>query len=274
MLTDVIRANVEVHTRMAASYNATEPHFRPENQQKVRRTLEAVRERAPGGKMLDLGCGTGFLIGLAADVFDEIHGVDVTQAMLDKVDLSSGKVTLHNGPAENVPFDDDSFDVVTAYSFIHHTEDYSAVIAEGYRVLREGGVMYIDLEPNKLFWQAIAEIADSDSEDLSATVQREVDAVLHTDAKVEAEYGIPQHAFRLAEFTKAVLGGIDPQELEETARNLGFSACEVTPQWYLGQGAVMHGQSPANAEIVERYLRQLGPLSLHLFKYLQCILVK
>ena len=74
MSSDVIRANVEVHSRMVEVY-AKEPHFRPENQAKVRGVLADLRTRAKGGKLLDLGCGTGFIINLARDLFDEIHGV-------------------------------------------------------------------------------------------------------------------------------------------------------------------------------------------------------
>ena len=49
-----------------------------------------------GENILDVGCGTGFIINLSKDLFDELHGVDATQAMLDKVDLSSGNIILHN----------------------------------------------------------------------------------------------------------------------------------------------------------------------------------
>lgn len=267
----VIDANIEVHTRMAASYNSSEPHFRPENQAKVHQRLAEVRNRAPGGRMLDLGCGTGFLIRLADDLFDEIHGVDITQAMLDEVDVTSGRVFVRRSIAETVPFDDASFDVVTAYSFIHHTADYSLVLKEAFRVLKPGGMLYIDLEPNKRFWIAIDEVAGRQITDLSPIVQREVDSVLHTDEQVERDYGIPQETFRQAEFTKAILGGIDPDELHAACVDAGFTECSVRPDWFLGQGAVMHGQSFEAADTVDEYLRQLGPLGMPLYKYLWCV---
>src|SRR5688572_19404058 len=100
MRSEVIRANIDVHSRMADSYNTAEPHFRPENQAKVRKLLEDLRRRSGNNRLLDLGCGTGFILGLAKDLFEELHGVDVTQAMLDKVDRSSGNIHLHNAPAE------------------------------------------------------------------------------------------------------------------------------------------------------------------------------
>ena len=153
-MSDVVRSNVEVHTRMADSYER-EPHFRPENKAKVRDNLLRVAERTGTSRMLDIGCGTGFVISLLADTFDEIHGIDPTPAMMEKVDRSRGNIVLHEGVAEELPFEDASFDLVTAYSVLHHLADHRPALAEAARVLRPGGVLYVDLEPNRLFWRAI-----------------------------------------------------------------------------------------------------------------------
>jgi ubiquinone/menaquinone biosynthesis C-methylase UbiE len=273
MSSSVVEANIEVHTRLASSYNQ-EPHFRPENQAKVRGVLETLRRRCSGGKMLDLGCGTGFLIALARDLFEEIHGVDVTQAMLDLVDRSSGNITLHRVAAEHLPFPDASFDLVTAYSFIHHTHDYWAVLAEACRVLKPGGICYVDLEPNKAFWDAVSALPSGKAPELSAIVRKARDSVTETDAQIERDFGIPRETFQTAEYSKAILGGIDAEEMKRRAPSLGFSSCTVRTEWFLGQGEVMHGHSFEEAARVEEYLRTVAPLADHLFKYLQIILVK
>lgn len=270
----VIEANIEVHSKMASTYNELEPHFRPENQAKVRGKLETLAKRVGGGKLLDLGCGTGFIVHLARDLFKEVHGVDVTQAMLDRIDKSSGNVFVHRGPAETVPFPDGSFDAVSAYSFIHHTEDYWKVLAEAARVLRPGGVCYIDLEPNKAFWTAVEALPQGEAPELSAVVRKARDSVTAVDAQVEKDFGIPQETFRAAEYSKAVLGGIDPAEVLARYKALGFSSVTVRHEWYLGQGEVMHGKSFDEAAKVEDYLRTVLPLSAHLFKYLELIFVK
>jgi ubiquinone/menaquinone biosynthesis C-methylase UbiE len=270
---DTKEANRRVHAHLASTYNSHEPHFRPENQQKVKGRLEQLRRDVPGGKLLDIGCGTGFIIHLAADVFDEIHGVDITPEMMAQVDKSRGNITLHEASAEKLPFDDASFDAITAYSFLDHLEDVSAMFREAARVLRPGGRAYIDLCPNRLFWQALRDIAPRDSNDLSDIVARERHMVLENAAEVEAQYGLGAEIFKRAEPGK-LRGGIDHVEIEAKAKDAGFRQCETLFDWFLGQGAVMHGQSFADATIVESYLRRAAPLTRHLFKYLCFFMTK
>ena len=75
---EAIKANIYVHAFLAnaGEYNKS-PHFRPENQEKVRNILlrltAACREK---NKVIDFGCGTGFMIHLMHDLFKEVHGAD------------------------------------------------------------------------------------------------------------------------------------------------------------------------------------------------------
>jgi ubiquinone/menaquinone biosynthesis C-methylase UbiE len=269
---DVVRSNVEVHTRMADSYDRDEPHFRPENREKVRRNLLRVAERTGTGRLLDIGCGTGFVISLLADTFDEVHGIDPTRAMLDKVDTSPGNITLQEGVAEDLPFPDASFDLVTAYSVLHHLADHRPVLAEVARVLRPGGVFYVDLEPNRAFWQAVDQAErtyGNRTEELDEIVVRELRAVLHVEDDVKDRFEIDPAVFRAAEYIKSHLGGFEPSEFEADARAAGFSRCETTHEWFLGQAVLMHGPSPEDAATVEEHLRRALPVSAPLFKYLR-----
>jgi ubiquinone/menaquinone biosynthesis C-methylase UbiE len=258
---------------MADRYDAEEPHFRPENQEKVRKRLEQLRARVPGGRLLDVGCGTGFIIHLALGVFDEIHGVDITPAMMARVRTGEGNITLHRAPAERIPLPDASFDAASAYSFMDHVADEGAVLREVARVLKPGGVFYVDLVPNRLFWTAVSGLDRARSHEFSDIVARELAMVRDNDKKVEQQFGIAAETFRDAEPGKKQ-GGIDPAAFKTVALASGFSGCEITFDWFLGQGAVMHGQSFADADVIDAYLRRAAPLTGHLYKYLMFQLVK
>jgi hypothetical protein len=140
-------------------------------------------------------------------------------------------------------------------------------------VLRPGGLFYIDLEPNKLFWQSMVSL-ESKGGSYSAILSREIDSVLHTDESVEHEFDIASQTFKDAEPIKSVLGGFDPEEFERDAIEAGFSACEVTLDWYAGQGSILHGESEEAMNIVDSYLRRVLPLSAHLYKYIRFVCVK
>jgi ubiquinone/menaquinone biosynthesis C-methylase UbiE len=252
---------------LASAYNTSEPHFRPENQQKVKARLAQLRLDVPGGHLLDIGCGTGFIIHLAADIFDEIHGIDITPEMMAQVNLSSGNITLQEASAESLPFPDGSYDAVTAYSFLDHLEDVSLMFKEVARVLRPGGRAYIDLCPNRLFWDAHRDIDPADVAGLSDIVARERHMVLENAEEIETQYGLAADVFRQAEPGK-LRGGIDHRDIEARAKAAGFRACDTVFDWFLGQGAIMHGQSFADAAVIDAYLRRGMPLTQHLFKYL------
>ena len=243
----------------------------PRTRRRSERTCSRSRERVGTGRLLDVGCGAGFVIGLMRDVFDEIHGIDPTKAMLDRVDTSSGNITLHEGVAEELPFEDSSFDLVTAYSVLHHLADHRPVLAEVARVLRPGGVFYVDLEPNRAFWRAIEDLArrTDDPADLDEIVRRELRAVLHVAEDVSERFAIAPETFRSAEHIKSELGGFDADEFTRDARAAGFRSCASEYEWFLGQGVLIHGPSPEDAGVVERHLRRLLPLTASLFKYLR-----
>jgi ubiquinone/menaquinone biosynthesis C-methylase UbiE len=226
-----------------------------------------LRGRVCGGKLLDVGCGTGFITNLATEFFDEIHGVDITPAMIAKVPRDSGKVALHIAQAEAMPFPEACFDAVTAYSFVDHVSDQSALLREVARVLKPGGIFYADLVPNRLFWKALSPLGTNKDARFSDIVAREVAMVTENDRKVEQQFGIAPEIFRRAEPGKED-GGIDPVEFSLNAVKAGFKSCEPTFEWFLGQGAIMHGHSFGDAAVVEAYLRRAAPLTSQLFKYI------
>lgn len=275
---EAIKANIYVHAFLAnaGEYNKS-PHFLPENQEKVRNILlRLTAECVETQKVIDFGCGTGFMIHLMRDLFAEVHGVDITQDMMKQVDLSSGNVVLHESLAENTPFADGTFDFATAYSFMDHLVDYRAFLKEAYRVLKAGGVFYSDLNPNRDFIMAIAgaERLAGGVLPITPVVNREIQGALHNGEHYQQNYGMNAELLEKAEPIKTHNKGFSAVEVLEAAREIGFSDCRVEFEWFLGQARVMHEQSRADADTVEQYLNAVLPVSSHLFKYLRFVFVK
>ena len=109
--------------------------------------IEPVLEAAaigPSDRVVDVGCGTGFLLLGAARRASQVVGVDVTPAMLaeakrrvDEAGLTN--VTLREATAEALPFADQRFDVALTRLTLHHFGNPGRVLGEMHRVLRPGG---------------------------------------------------------------------------------------------------------------------------------------
>ncbi len=269
----MIKANIEVHTKLAEVYNSDEPHFRPENKAKVSRRLGEMKARVKGEKLLDLGCGTGFVIDLARAHFASITGVDITPAMLARVNITGHDIELHNCQVEALPFEDETFFAASAYSFLDHLEDQKAMLTEALRVLKPGGELYIDLVPNRFYWKALKEEEHFEETEVSSFVQRERTMVTENDKTVEKEYGINADVFRKAEPAKEA-DGVDPYSFRALAIDAGFAECEINFDWFLGNAKVLHQQSADDADVVNRYLQECLPVSKSMYKYVWFVLKK
>jgi 2-polyprenyl-6-hydroxyphenyl methylase/3-demethylubiquinone-9 3-methyltransferase len=115
-----------------------------------------LRERhGRHARLLDIGCGAGFLSNaLALDGFDVV-GIDSSDASLAiaRRHDETGSVRYDVGDALALPYPAESFDAVTAMDFLEHVEDPAAVVAEAARVLRPLGTFFFHtFNRNWLAW--------------------------------------------------------------------------------------------------------------------------
>ncbi len=102
---------------------------------------------APGAVVVDLGCGAGADLCIAAMLVGpggRATGVDVTLAMVEKARASAALMHLANvevlhGDFANLPLEYESVDVVLSNGAINLSEHKPCVFVETYRVLRPGG---------------------------------------------------------------------------------------------------------------------------------------
>ena len=276
--TAIIEANIEVHRALvAAGEYQNSPHFLPENKRRVSQKLQTdVLQRFSGKPIdaIDFGCGTGFMIDLLVEFVECVHGIDITQEMLDEVDLSSGKVSLSLGQVENTPFKQNQFDLATAYSFLDHLSDIRIFLEETHRVLKPGGVFYTGLNPNKAFSDLLRSTAQNYPQEaaMSGIVEREITCALDNGSYYQEKFGIAKNALELAESIKTKYGGIDAFDLKEMALDIGFREAAISYEWFLGQAH--YTALPAANASIQSYLDSVMPASLPLFKYFNLVCVK
>jgi ubiquinone/menaquinone biosynthesis C-methylase UbiE len=101
---------------------------------------------SPSTSLLDIGCGTGKLLGLLAEGHPEVAltGVDPVPQMLDVArSRLPARIELREAWAEALPFDDASFDVTVSCSVFHFIRQPRAALMEMRRVLKPGGKLVI-----------------------------------------------------------------------------------------------------------------------------------
>jgi ubiquinone/menaquinone biosynthesis C-methylase UbiE len=276
----ILRANQHVHSHLVKSgeYQRS-PHFSVENRDRVRKIIESIVQQRIGRKakrLLDFGCGTGFIFDVANDFYEEGIGVDVTKEMLDRVDLSDGKNSVFLRSAEDTKLESSSFEMATAYSFLDHVPDYREVFREAHRCLADGGVFYSDLNPNRHFINSLFEVEQGIKRgiEISSFTQREYEGAYRNGSVYEERYGIAAHVLEAAEPGKTFDNGFDIYEVIESAYEIGFKEVEVQPFWYLGQATMRGMFTESEGSAIEKYLLNSVPSSLNLFKYLRFIFVK
>ncbi|PKL36517.1 hypothetical protein CVV38_01275 [Candidatus Peregrinibacteria bacterium HGW-Peregrinibacteria-1] len=105
--------------------------------------FEKLTRDVSGGKALDLGCGTGRNIPKILDLGCEVVAADISETMLKFIGKKFPRIEKVKTDGLNMPFADNSFDLVVAMFLIVHLKDPADVFREVYRVLKPGGVFLL-----------------------------------------------------------------------------------------------------------------------------------
>ncbi len=111
----------------------------------IRRRLKTERPR-----ILDVGCGTGANLELLSS-FGEAEGVDVSPEALEFC-RSRGLQNVRQGEAERLPYENDSFDLVTGLDVVEHLDDDLAGLRELHRVLKPNGRALVFVPAFMFLW--------------------------------------------------------------------------------------------------------------------------
>ena len=97
-------------------------------------------------RILEIGCGTGtFLKNLEKVGFNNLMGCDLAELVIDVAKEKVKSANFSVGNMIDLPYENDSFDVVTFMGSLHHLpfNDIKLAIAQASRILRKGGLMVI-----------------------------------------------------------------------------------------------------------------------------------
>ena len=113
-------------------------------------------------KLLDVGCGTAYLIEMLSQRYPAKYtGLDLSSEMIRQAEdkkIEGAKFVI--GRSDELPFEDDAFDIVTCSQSFHHYPDTDKAMKEVLRVLKPGGI-YILSDTGVGFFKMLGVMVDN-----------------------------------------------------------------------------------------------------------------
>lgn len=109
--------------------------------------LRLIPQR-PFRKALEVGYGSGSLLGVLSGGVDELHGIDLDADPVEATRLlkERGHIAhLQQGSVYALPYETGVFDLIVSFSVFEHLHDYPRALAEVHRVLAPGGCFLLGM---------------------------------------------------------------------------------------------------------------------------------
>jgi ubiquinone/menaquinone biosynthesis C-methylase UbiE len=105
---------------------------------------DMVQEDLPtGGRLLDLGCGTGLFMARYVGSGGTAVGLDISRGMIARARQRCTTCEVAVGTAEQIPFRDGTFDAVSSILAFSYLQEPDAMLRESFRVLKPGGTIAV-----------------------------------------------------------------------------------------------------------------------------------
>jgi len=101
-----------------------------------------ILPHSAGKEVLEVGCGTGLILQRVASVADRAVGMDLSAGMLEHARNRGLEVV--KADATDLPFEDQSFDLVYSFKVLAHVQDIDLALREMARVTRPGGRLILE----------------------------------------------------------------------------------------------------------------------------------
>ena len=100
-------------------------------------------------KLLDVGCGSGLFSNLAHLKGVNVVGIDASAPLIEQAKKRNSSIEFQTGEMEELPFEDNTFDIVCAFNSIQYAESIKNAILESKRTLKNKGKLVIMIWGNK-----------------------------------------------------------------------------------------------------------------------------
>jgi len=201
-------ANRKIYNNVSPEeYNRNESIFNEKRKEVCSVILKNAASTSGKDSYLDIGTGTGNLLRLAVNYFQNCTGVDISENLLTQIRPSFPECTLLAADAENLPFPPETFNCVSCYALLHHLLKHEKLFRECHRVLKPGGTLYTDHDPNYFFNRFYH---------------------IYYQLRFNRKHGFGSETGDLAEYHNVFSPGINPEELRKLLLSIGFRKVKVT----------------------------------------------
>jgi len=112
--------------------------------------MQPLLPQKPDFRLLDIGCGAGNMIHHLSE-YGRVKGLEIDPRPVQKARERGYDVDRFDA-TQPMPFDDNTFDAVTALDVIEHNQDDLAILKDSYRVIKPGGHIIITVPAFMWLW--------------------------------------------------------------------------------------------------------------------------
>mgnify|MGYP001589363332 CR=1 FL=1 len=203
----VKHANRSIYNaKTVEQYDQNPSIFEPTRQAEIKNIITFISAKTSGGTFLDIGCGTGNVLRIARQHFGLALGVDIAEKFLKEVKKLHPELDLIAADSNRLPFKNKAFDCISLYGTLHHLFDPAKTLGRITSLLKTGGYLYTDHDPNYFFGRFYH---------------------LYYRLRHHHQPGFGSRQEEMAEFHNTQTGGINPESLKAKLLHSGFQDVQV-----------------------------------------------
>lgn len=181
----------------------------------ISKKLKQLQKETHGKTLLDVGCGSGFILRNARLYYKTVIGVDISLEILKALQKQGFLVVCAD--SDYLPFKDNAFDTITCFAVLHHLYAYEKLFSETYRVLKKKGLFYSDHDLDGTFAQRFALLMG-----MYRFFFNEEKKYKKANKRITSE---------LYHFTEVHHRGINTKQIQHILQNSAFSSVQTYYHW-------------------------------------------